>query len=52
MDRNNLLTYTDFNETLRIHTNASNLELRAVISQKGKPISFRSINLLIPKEGI
>ena len=41
----NLLTYPDFNETFKIHTNASALQLGAVIIQKGKPIALYSINL-------
>ena len=35
-----LLTYPDFDETLKIHTNASAFQLGAVISHKGKPIAF------------
>ena len=38
----NLLTYPDFNETFKIHTNASGFQLEAVISQKVKPIAFYS----------
>ena len=37
-----LLNYPDFNETFKNHTDASALQLGAVISQKGKPISFYS----------
>ena len=37
---NNLSTCPDFNETFKIHTNARNFQLGAVISQKFKPISF------------
>ena len=37
---NNLLTYPDFNETFKIHTDASAFQLGAVVSQKGKPIAF------------
>ena len=37
-----LLTYPDFNEIFKIHTNASAFQLRAVISHKGKPIAFYS----------
>ena len=40
-----LLTYPDFNETFKIHTNASAFQLGAVISQKVKPIAFYSIKL-------
>ena len=35
-----LLTYPDFNETFKIHTDASAFLLGAVIIQKGKPITF------------
>ena len=40
--RNTLLTYPDFNENIKIHTDASNLKLGAVILQKGKPSAFYS----------
>ena len=36
--RNTLLTYKDFNETFKIHTNASALQLGVVIIQKDKTI--------------
>ena len=42
---NTLLTYPDLNETLKIHTDANAFQLGAVISQKGKPITFYSIKL-------
>ena len=45
MAHNTLLTYPDFNETFKIHTNASAFQLGAVISQKGKPIDFHSRKL-------
>ena len=35
-----LLTYPDFNQPFDIHTDASDVQLGAVISQKGKPIAF------------
>ena len=42
VDRDTFLTYPDFNETFKIHTNASAFQLGAGISQKYKPISFFS----------
>ena len=47
MARDILLTYPDFNETFKIHTNASALRLGAVMSQKGKTIYFYGRNLLV-----
>ena len=44
MARDNLPTYSYFNETFKIHTDASAFQLGAVISQKGKPIAFYSRN--------
>ena len=38
--RNTLLTYLYFNETFKIHTDASAFQLGAVIIQKGRPIDF------------
>ena len=37
-----LLTYPDFNETFKIHTDASTFQLGALISQKGKPVALYS----------
>ena len=36
--RDNLVTYLGFNETFKIHTDASTFQLGGVISQKGRPI--------------
>ena len=36
------MTYPNFNETFKIHTNASAFQLGAVISHKGKHIDFYS----------
>ena len=43
--RDNLLTYPDSNEEFKIHTNDRDLQLGAVIRQKGKPIDFYSRKL-------
>ena len=43
--RDNLSTYPDFNETFKIHTNASTFQLVVVLIHKGKPIAFYSIKL-------
>ena len=43
--RDNLLTYPEFNETFKIHTNDSSFQLGAVLSQKVKPIAFYSRKL-------
>ena len=45
LDRDNLLTYPDFNEAFKTHTNSSNLQFGAIIIQKGKPIVFNSRKL-------
>ena len=42
MASDTLLTCPDFNETFKIHTDASAFQLGAVICQKGKPINFYS----------
>ena len=42
MARNTLLTYPGFNETFKIHTDASAFQLVAVIIQEVKPIAFYS----------
>ena len=46
--RKSLLTYADFNEEFRIHTNASAFQLWAFISQIGKPMDFYSRKLTKP----
>lgn len=43
--RETLLAYPNFNETFDIHTDASHLQLGAVISQQGRPIAFYSRKL-------
>ena len=48
--RDTLLTYTDFNESFKSHINDSAFQLRAVISQKGKPIAFYSRKLTDPQQ--
>ena len=40
-----LLGYPDFSALFEIHNDASKFQLGAVISQKGKPIAFYSINM-------
>ena len=45
MAPNNLLTYPNLNETLKIHTNSSKFQLGSVILHKGKPIAFYSKKL-------
>ena len=42
---NNLLAYPDFNEEFKIHNDAGNFQLGAVISQKDKPIALYSRKL-------
>ena len=45
VSRETLLSYPDINEPFEIHTDASKLQLGAVISQKGKPVAFYSRKL-------
>ena len=40
MAHNTLLTYPNYNETFKIHTNASAFQFGGFISQKGKLIAF------------
>ena len=40
-----LLTYSDFNQTFKTHTDASAFQLGSVIRQKGKPIALYSRKL-------
>ena len=40
-----LLTYPNWDKPFQIHTNASDYQLGAVISQEGKPITFFSRKL-------
>ena len=40
--RDTLLTYPDFNETFKIHTDASAFQLGAVLIHTFKPIAFYS----------
>ena len=51
MARDTLLTYPDSNEKFKIHTDARNLKLGAVILQKGKPINFYSRKCTEPQQG-
>ena len=45
VDPDTLLTFLDFNETFKIHTDASVFQLVAVIINKGKPIALYSRKL-------
>ena len=45
MSRDTLLDYPDFNEEFKIHTNASDFQLGAVIIQKCKSIYSYNIKL-------
>ena len=45
LSRETLLAYPNFNKPFEISTDASHLQLRAVISQNGKPIAFYSRKL-------
>ncbi len=45
MGRETLLVYPDFSKAFNIHTDASNIQLGAVISQEERPIAFYSRKL-------
>ena len=45
VSREMLLAYPNFNKPFDIHTDASHMQLGAVISQDGKPIAFYSRKL-------
>ena len=45
VDRDTLLSYPDFNEVFKIHTNANDFQFGAVISHKVKPVAFYSRTL-------
>ena len=45
MAHGDLLTYPDFNEEFKIHTDASNFQLGEFISHKGRPITLSSRKL-------
>ena len=49
MARETILSYPDFNQPFHIHTDASHLQLGAVISQNGRPIAFYSRKLTPPQ---
>ena len=49
---NTLLDYPVFNQECKIHTNVSNLQLWAVIGQKGKPKAFYSRKLTFFQEKV
>ena len=46
LSKETLLSYPDFNKPFETHTDASNTQLGAVVSQNGKPIAFYSCKLL------
>ena len=45
ISKNTLLSYPDFNKEFVIHTDASNLQIRSVISQKRRPLAFYSCKM-------
>ena len=44
------MAYPDFNAPFEIHTDASKLQIGAVVSQKGKPIAFYSRKMNIDQQ--
>ena len=52
MDRDNLLSYPDFNEEFKIHTNATDFQFGAVIRQQGKQITLYGRKLTDALKGI
>ena len=46
LSKGTLLAYPNFEEPFKIHTDVSDTQLGAVISQKGKPMAFYSRKLL------
>ena len=49
ISRETLLSYPNFNLPFDLHTDASNVQLGAVISQQGRPIAFYSRKLNLPQ---
>ena len=45
MTKEIIITYPNFNEVFEIHTDVSDRQLGAVISQNGKPLAFYSRKL-------
>jgi Tol biopolymer transport system component len=45
-----LLSYPDFSKTFQIYTDASHRQLRAIITQDGKPIAYWSRKLKEPAQ--
>ena len=50
ISRETLLVYPDFNKPFEIHTDASKVQLGAVISQDNKPIAFYATCVHFPIE--
>ena len=49
MDRDTLLSYPDFNEGFKIHTDARKVKLGVAIGQKSKPTAFYIRKLTDPQ---